>query len=431
MNRSLRPRLLATVVAVLCLLPLAFVAPAGADEVGDARAQARQISDDLDRLSDDIGRLNEEYNQAQVRLDETNRRLADTQARVDAAQATLDAARAELAGYAVTSYVSGDTSGDLAEVILHGEGPDATRRLQYLRLASSNRQGLIERVRGAKEATDRELSGLHDDQAVAAALQATLADAKSTAESRLAEQEALLSQVNGELAVLLDQENQRKAVEAYAQATGASTEVALAAVTGQGAPPALPGTPAGGSATPAPAPSGPAPAPPPPGPSPTPTAPPVTTPSPAPTAPPGPTPTAPPTTTPRPTTPPPTTPPTAPPVSSGASRAVSAAVSQLGVPYVWAGASPSQGFDCSGLTSWAWAQAGRYLPHSAAMQYTATRRVAISDLQPGDLTFYDSPVIGHVGMFVGGGTMIEAPRAGLTVRYSSIYRSSLVGAGRP
>lgn len=118
-------------------------------------------------------------------------------------------------------------------------------------------------------------------------------------------------------------------------------------------------------------------------------------------------------------------------MSSGAARAVAAAQTQLGVPYVWGGSTPGVGFDCSGLTQWAWGQAGRYLPHSAQMQFDVTRRVAISDLQPGDLVFFDSPVIGHVGMYVGSGTMIEAPRTGLTVRYSSIYRSSLVGAGRP
>ena len=72
----------------------------------------------------------------------------------------------------------------------------------------------------------------------------------------------------------------------------------------------------------------------------------------------------------------------------------------------------------------------RLLPHSAAAQYNATTRVAISNLQPGDLVFFGSD-IHHVGIYVGGGTMIEAPYTGVDVRYHTIYRSDFAGAARP
>jgi cell wall-associated NlpC family hydrolase len=118
-----------------------------------------------------------------------------------------------------------------------------------------------------------------------------------------------------------------------------------------------------------------------------------------------------------------------PPSGSLGATAVEAALAQVGDPYQW-GASGPEAFDCSGLTMYAWAQAGVSLPHSSAGQYAATPRVDQSDLQPGDLLFHGSP-IHHVGMYIGGGQMVEAPYTGAVVRVSSAYRDDFVGAGRP
>ena len=118
-----------------------------------------------------------------------------------------------------------------------------------------------------------------------------------------------------------------------------------------------------------------------------------------------------------------------PPPGSGAGVAVAAAQSVLGVPYVWAGASPS-GFDCSGLTMWAWGRAGVALPHSAAMQYAMLPKVPQSDLQPGDLVFFYSP-IDHVGIYIGGGLMIDANHVGGSVGIRAVYWSVYAGAARP
>jgi cell wall-associated NlpC family hydrolase len=119
----------------------------------------------------------------------------------------------------------------------------------------------------------------------------------------------------------------------------------------------------------------------------------------------------------------------APAPSAGAAAAVAEARRQLGKPYSYGAAGPNS-FDCSGLTMWSWRAGGVGLPHSAESQYSATRHVALGDIAPGDLLFYGSP-IHHVGIYVGNGTMIEAPHSGTVVRYASIYRSDYVGAGRP
>ena len=117
------------------------------------------------------------------------------------------------------------------------------------------------------------------------------------------------------------------------------------------------------------------------------------------------------------------------PVAPGASGAVEEARRQLGKPYRYGAAGPDS-FDCSGLTMWAWGHAGVSLPHSTTAQWNATRHISLADLQPGDLVYFGSD-LHHMGIYVGGGTMIEAPHTGLSVRYASIYRSDLVGAGRP
>jgi cell wall-associated NlpC family hydrolase len=115
------------------------------------------------------------------------------------------------------------------------------------------------------------------------------------------------------------------------------------------------------------------------------------------------------------------------------SAVIAYAQQQLGKPYGWGAAGPDA-FDCSGLTMRAWAQAGVYLSHYTGAQWGETVRVPISDLRPGDLVFYGTsgPESHHVGLYVGGGQMIEAPHAGANVRYASIYRSDLLPyAGRP
>lgn len=108
---------------------------------------------------------------------------------------------------------------------------------------------------------------------------------------------------------------------------------------------------------------------------------------------------------------------------------VAYARSRIGCPYRWAASGPDS-FDCSGLTMWCYAHVGISLPHSSAEQYSSGQHVSRSDLEPGDLVFFGSP-IHHVGLYIGGGMMIEAPYTGARVREAAIDRSDYAGACRP
>jgi cell wall-associated NlpC family hydrolase len=120
----------------------------------------------------------------------------------------------------------------------------------------------------------------------------------------------------------------------------------------------------------------------------------------------------------------------APPPSSRSGIAVQAALSQQDVPYRFASSSPGVAFDCSGLTSYAWRQAGVSLPHQSRAQFAATPRVPIDQAQPGDLLFFYSP-ISHVSIYLGGGQHVHAPATGKTVSIGTVSWGKVVGVGRP
>ena len=117
--------------------------------------------------------------------------------------------------------------------------------------------------------------------------------------------------------------------------------------------------------------------------------------------------------------------------------AASIAERYLGVRYVWGGGDPSSGFDCSGFVKYVYAQLGIQLPHYAASQYATTKHIDASQLQPGDLVFFepraDGP--GHVGMYLGNDVVITAPHTGDVVKLVQISTESslmgFVGASRP
>ena len=118
-------------------------------------------------------------------------------------------------------------------------------------------------------------------------------------------------------------------------------------------------------------------------------------------------------------------------------KAVQIALRFLGIPYVWGGADPLTGFDCSGLTMYVYAQLGIHLTHYTGSQFYEGARVPPWALQPGDLVFFEPSSRGpqHEGMYIGGGKFIQAPHTGDVVKISSLsepaYAFGFVGAVRP
>jgi cell wall-associated NlpC family hydrolase len=134
--------------------------------------------------------------------------------------------------------------------------------------------------------------------------------------------------------------------------------------------------------------------------------------------------------------------------TSSAQRAVDAAMAYRGTPYAWGGGGtrgpgPGQapdegvvGFDCSGLTQYAYARAGIAIPRNSRAQYTSLPKVSSKDLRPGDLVFWatdvsDPDTIHHVAIWLGGAMMLEAPQSGSVVKVSDMRWKGYIGAVRP
>ncbi len=362
-------------VAFIAGPALTSARPASADQLQSAQAQAAQIAAQIQAQGNQLDVLSENYDQDQIRVQQLDQQRAQTQAQVDQTEAQVSAARASLRQLAIQTYTSGSSSDDLEELFApSGERSAAVQ--EYQQVASESVSGAIDHLNQTESVLNAQQSTLATTESQARATLAAAQVAKQSAASELASQQATLSKVKGNIATLVAQ---RQAAIAAAQAAAfqARVQAAQRAAAQQAAQQAAQSQRTVGSgasvlvAVPA-VPGG------------------------------------------------------------GGAEAVAAAESQIGVPYVWAGATPGVGFDCSGLTMWAWAHAGVSLAHSAAAQYDESVHIPLSDLQPGDLLFYDEGgTIGHVTMYVGPGEMVQAMETGTNIQITGIWTSGLVGAGRP
>ena len=404
MRFSARRVMTAAVVVLLVAASLGTAAaPVGADAIADKKAEAARVAHQLEVLAAQIDQLGQQYDAAQEKLQAVNGDIADATRQVAAAQAQLHEARRQLASYAVQAYVDGGES-DLPDILLTGKGPDVVSQVEYLKAASGNRAQLIDDVRAAEYAMTTHLAALHVAQVAAKQVQAKLTAEKHAADQAMAQQQQIQRTVTGQLAVLVHQEQARQAAIAEARARAAAAPPPAETGTaspGNGEPnhggPPNTTTGHGGSTTTTTTGDGP-----------------PTTEQDPPGA----------------VVPLPIPPGTPPAVLPATATAIKIAKQYLGTPYQWGGASPKTGFDCSGLVQYSYGHAGITLPRVADEQAAATWHVSYANAQPGDLVFFDSPDVGHVGIYLGNGMMLDAPHTGAVVRIEGIWWSTFVGFGR-
>ena len=371
----------------MLLLLGAAVGASANPSVMDRRAQAEAVLAEIRALDEEVGHAAERFNGANYELQKVTVELEDAREDLTRARQLQKLSQRRIAARLRELYVNGDV-GSAIDVIVGAQSLDelldgiefARRVAAQDALIAREAKALRERV--AKR--EAELTAARGRQAVVVDQRAV---EKRAIEAKLAERQRLLASVKDEIAQLEEAERRRQAElrrqaeqELQRQRLAADAQAKADQVAEKAAP--TQGSPVDGDGFSEPAPG---------------------------------TDYAPP-----------------PPDAGKAAQVVAIAMQYLGVPYKWGGASPETGFDCSGLTMYVFAQIGVSLPHYAAAQYRMGVPVPKDQLQPGDLVFFRA--LGHMGMYIGGGNFIHAPRTGDVVKISPLsdpyYVRTWVGARR-
>jgi cell wall-associated NlpC family hydrolase len=354
--------------ASVALAGLGASAASADPTVASKQVEAQQVLAQVDQLDRSLSHAIQAYDAANERLNQVKADLRANQHRLVIARASLKRAQATLARRLVDLYTSGRSESTL-EVLLGADNLDGVLSTLDAQDRAGQQDAIIVRdVARFQHETERRQQRLDRARAYQAQLVVERAAAQHSIEQQLASRRQLLSSVRSEIERLRAAEQARQA-ELQRQA-----EARLAAQQ-QAAQRTVLST--------------------------------IAAPPPAMTTSPNPPPPAP---------------------SSGG--VVGIAMHYLGIPYVWGGSSPS-GFDCSGFVMYVYAQVGISLPHYTVSQYGMGSAVSRSQLQPGDVLFFDG--LGHNGIYIGGNQFIHAPHTGDVVKISSIsgwYASTYVGARR-
>ena len=330
---------------------------------------AQQAADLVAARAHDLEALTEQFNEAREQLQAAQQAAAVAADELEAAQAGLAEARSHVRAVARGAW-TGDRLGALQAMLTSKSADELLDRVGTLQAIAEHNNGVLG---GAKQATDDadRAQATADQLAAGAQAQVDRVTAqKNDLDAQIAIYQAEYDRLNEE-----EQRASRAAAErdAQKQAAAAAQKQAAAAAqerTGAASSPAAP-RPAASAPAPAAALAG---------------------------------------------------------GSAAAQTAVSTAMAQIGDPYVWGAAGPDA-FDCSGLTQYAYAAAGISLPHSSSMQSTMGVPVSRSDLQPGDLLFFYSPV-SHVGMYIGDGQMVHASTSGVPVKTAAIDSMGIFTSAR-
>jgi cell wall-associated NlpC family hydrolase len=381
-----------TVVTVCSSTVVLVSRPVGADAVSDAKAKAAQIESELSSAQSQMSALSQQYDAAQEKLTQVDADIATTKAAIAVNVHTVDKDKTTLEKAAIANYVSNGSASAENPIFSNNEKTLGAAN-EYNDIASGDINQAVANLHSAENKLSEQEAQLTTQQGQAQDAVTSEQAAVNQNAQVVQEQSNALAQENGQVATLVAQQQAAQAAQ-EAKATSATLAAAQAPAApsgggnggGGGGGGSTGGNSGGGGGGGGGSASNQAAANP-------------------------------------------------PPVAAGASGAIAAAESQLGVPYVFGGETPGVGFDCSGLVQWAWAQAGVGLPRTSGAQMGATTPVSVADLEPGDLLFYGPGGSDHVAMYIGGGSMIEAPHTGASVWITSLRLDSqfddFVGAGRP
>jgi cell wall-associated NlpC family hydrolase len=394
LRATARKRVAAGVAAVLAVSIFA-AAPASATS-DDKRREVEQIADELERLRLEVDMLGEDYVVAIDEKAQADAEVVKATERIAKLETRIGDLQGDLSKLAVQAFVTGGAGGTLTELFTPGSGPnDAVQMQHFTEIALNAGVETTDDLDALLDELEDEKDNLEYQQKLANDLANQIAERRTAAEEAAVEFTSRKQEAEAELGQLLVEEEQRRQEQAAREAQEAldrareQAEAEAAQNSGGGSSGggstgggssgggSTGGGSSGGGSTGGGSTGG-----------------------------------------------------GNPPVSSRAGIAVSAARGQLGVPYRFAASSPGVAFDCSGLTKYAWGQAGVYLPHQSRAQFASSPRVSISAAQPGDLVYFHSP-ISHVGIYAGGGQMIHAPYTGSVVSYTSVNWGNVVGVTRP
>ncbi len=325
-GRRLLPRVLLPVVTLVTVgagtMGLA-TRPVGADTVASAQAKAAQIESELTAAQNQMSALDQQYDAARQKLSQVTSDIATTKAAIAVKEREVDRDKRVLEKAAISNYVT-DGSASSDNPIFSDNEKTLGAATEYNDIASGDLSEAVDNLHTAESKLSAQQARLGAQQGQAQSAVSTEQAAVSQNQQVIQEQSAALAQENGEIATLVQQQQQAEAAQA-AQAAQAKIAAAAAQQAAAEAPAAAPavaapssgstsaGTEAGGGDNGSGGDGGGA----------------LSQPTYAPV-----------------------------PAAAGGAAAVAAAETQLGVPYVWGGETPGVGFDCSGLVQWAWAQAG-------------------------------------------------------------------------